>query len=132
MWGRIQWVMVLVSIVFIATVLELVRRRRLKEEYSLLWLFAGAVMMILSVFRPLLEKVAAFLGIFYAPSALFLVTALIAMAVGLHFTAVISKLTDQNRILAQRLALLEASQADNASASRGAATSSKGTTGGLE
>jgi len=101
--------MVLVSIAFIVTVLELVRRRRLKEEYSLLWLFAGAVMMILSVFRPLLERVAAFLGIFYAPSALFLVTALIAMAVGLHFTAVISKLTDQNRILAQRIALLEAS-----------------------
>jgi hypothetical protein len=106
--------MVLVSIAFVAVVLELVRRRRLKEEYSLLWLLAGAVMMILSVFRPLLERVAAFLGIFYAPSALFLVTALIAMAVGLHFTAVISTLTDQNRILAQRVALLEAALGDAA------------------
>ncbi len=107
MWGRIQIVMVIVAIVFIASVLELIRRRRIKEEYSLLWLLAGVVVLTLSIFRSFLEDVAAAMGIYYAPSAMFLVAGLLGMALGLHVTAVISRLSDQNRILAERLALLE-------------------------
>ena len=109
MWGRVQIFMIVVAIVFLVSVLELIRRRQLKEEYSLLWLVAGGVVLILSVARPLLENIAALLGVYYAPSALFLVGGLMAMVLGLHFTAVISRLTDQNRILAQRMALLEES-----------------------
>lgn len=107
MWGRVEWVMIVVTLLFIFSVLELIRRRRLKEEYSLLWLLAGVVMLVLTVGRPLLDVLAAAIGIYYAPSALFLVAGLLAMALGLHFTAVISTLTDQNRVLAQRLAILE-------------------------
>jgi len=107
--GRIQVFMIVVAIVFLVSVLELIRRRRLKEEYSILWLVAGGVVLILSIIRPLLEDIAALLGIYYAPSALFLVGGLLAMVLGLHFTTVISKLTDQNRILAQKLALLDES-----------------------
>lgn len=107
MWGRIQWVMVLISIAFLVTVFELIRRRRLKEEYSLLWLIAGGGLLVLSVGRPLLEDVAALLGIVYAPSAMFLLGGLGAMAIGLHLTMVSSRLSDQNRALAQRMALLE-------------------------
>lgn len=107
MWGRVEWVMIVVTLLFVFSVLELIRRRRLKEEYSLLWLLAGAVMLTLTVARPLLDVLAAAIGIYYAPSALFLVAGLLAMAMGLHFTAVISTLTDQNRTLAQRLAILE-------------------------
>jgi hypothetical protein len=107
MWGRTEWVMIAVGIVFILSVLELVRRRRLKEEYSLLWLLAGGVMVVLTVARPLLEVIARALGIHYAPSALFLVVGLVGMALGLHLTAVISTLTDQSRVLAQRVAILE-------------------------
>jgi len=107
MWGRIQWVMVIVAVIFFLMILELIRRRRLKEEYSLLWLGAGGVLIILSVARPLLEKIAAMLGIDYAPSAMFLIAGLMGMALGIHLTMVISKLTDQNRKLAQRLAILE-------------------------
>jgi hypothetical protein len=99
--------MVLLSIAFVAMVLELIRRRRLKEEYSLLWLAAGGGLLVLSVGRPLLDEIAALLGIYYAPSAMFLLGGLGAMAIGLHLTMVISRLTDQNRALAQRLALLE-------------------------
>jgi len=99
--------MIIVAVLFILSVLELIRRRRLKEEYSLLWLLAGAIMLVLTVARPLLEVLARAIGIYYAPSALFLVAGLLAMATGLHFTTVISSLTDQNRILAQRLAILE-------------------------
>lgn len=107
MWGRVEWVMIAVTLLFILSVLELIRRRRLKEEYSLLWLLAGTVMLVLTIARPLLEVLATAIGIYYAPSALFLVAGLLAMAMGLHFTAVISLLTDQNRILAQRIAILE-------------------------
>lgn len=107
MWGRTEWVMMSAGVVFLVAVLEMIRRRRLKEEYSLLWLLAGGVMLVLTVARPLLEVIAAALGIFYAPSALFLVAGLLAMALGLHLTAVISTLTDQSRVLAQRIAILE-------------------------
>jgi hypothetical protein len=107
MLGRVQWVMIIVAVAFLLSVLELIRRRRLKEEYSILWLVAGGVVLILSIARPFLEEIARLLGIFYAPSALFLIAGLIGMVIALHFTMVISRLTDENRALAQRIALLE-------------------------
>jgi hypothetical protein len=107
MWGRTEWVMITVGVVFLLSVLEMIRRRRLKEEYALLWLLAGGVVLVLTVARPWLDVIAAVLGIYYAPSALFMIAGLIAMALGLHLTSVISMLTDQNRVLAQRIAILE-------------------------
>jgi hypothetical protein len=98
--------MIIVAVAFLLTILELIRRRRLKEEYSILWLVAGGVVLILSIARSFLEEIARLLGIFYAPSALFLVAGLIGMVIALHFTMVISRLTDENRALAQRIALL--------------------------
>ena len=89
-------------------VLELIRRRRLRERYALLWLLTAGVMLTLSVWRSGLDTIAGLVGIHYAPSALFAVAALFAVVVLLHYSTVISRLSDENAILAQRLALLEA------------------------
>jgi hypothetical protein len=100
----------LLAIVGSATVLflvfELIRRGRLKERYSLLWLAAGVVLLVLSVFRGLLEAFARLVGIYYPPSLLFLVAFVFLLLITLHFSAVISGLAEKNKHLAQEIALL--------------------------
>ncbi len=87
-------------------VLELVRRRHLREEYALLWLATGVVLLLLSLSRPLLDTLASLTGIFYPPSALFLVALLFVLTILLHFSVILTRLSQQNRELAQQLALL--------------------------
>jgi hypothetical protein len=87
-------------------VLELVRRRRLKEEYSLLWLATAAALIILSLSRPTLDTLASTVGIIYPPSALFLVAMIFVLFILLHYSVVLTRLTQENKENAQQLALL--------------------------
>ena len=99
------------SILLILVVLELIRSRRLRERYALLWLATGTVLLVLSAWRGGLNTIAGWLGVTgYPPAVLFAVATLFILAVLLHYSTVISKLADQNVILAQRLALLEQRQ----------------------
>jgi hypothetical protein len=104
---RIQIVAVAVTGGLFFLVFELVRRRRLMERYALLWLFSTAVLLGLAVWRGLLERVASTVGIYYAPSALFAVAFAFVLALLLHFSLVISRLADQNKVLAQKLGMLQ-------------------------
>lgn len=88
-------------------IVELVRSRRLQERYALLWLLTGAVLLVFALWRGALIKVSDVVGINYPPSALFVMAAFFILLVLLHYSTVISKLADQNVILAQRIALLE-------------------------
>jgi len=95
-------------VLFLLVILELIRSRRLRERYALLWLASGIVLLALSLWRGGLNTIAAWFGIrSYPPAVLFAVGALFVLAVLLHYSTVISRLSDQNTILAQRLALLE-------------------------
>ncbi len=105
--NRIQIVAILGFAALFLTVFELVRRRRLMERYALLWLFSTAVLLALSVWRNLLERFADTVGIFYAPSALFAVAFGFVLLLLLHFSLVISRLADQNKVLAQKLGQLQ-------------------------
>jgi hypothetical protein len=87
-------------------VVELIRRGRLKEKYSLLWILSGGVLLIFSSSRDVLEYVSRLLGIFYPPSLLFLVAFLFLLLITLHFSVVISGLSEKNKHLAQEMALL--------------------------
>jgi len=105
---RVSIVGVTASLLLILVVLELVRGRRLKERYALLWLATGAVLLVLSAWRGGLNTVAGWLGVTgYPPAVLFAVATLFILLVLLHYSTVISKLTDENVELAQRIALLE-------------------------
>lgn len=88
-------------------VLELVRRRALLERYALLWLFSALVLLVLAVWRGGLERVADVLGIAEAPNALFFLGFAAVLVLLLHFSVAVSRLADQSKILAQRVALLE-------------------------
>jgi hypothetical protein len=105
---RIQIVAVLVSAVLLLAILELVRRRRLLERYAILWLLSATVLLALAAWKGLLLKVASAVGIYYAPSALFVVAFGFILVLLLHFSVAVSRLAEQSKVLAQRLALLEA------------------------
>ena len=98
----------LASFALVLVVLELIRSRRLRERYALLWLATGLVLTGLSAWREGLNTIAGWVGVrSYPPAVLFAVGILFILAVLLHYSTVISKLTDENVELAQRIALLE-------------------------
>jgi cell division protein FtsW (lipid II flippase) len=95
------------SLALVVVVLELIRSRRLRERYALLWLLTGIVLAVLCAWREGLNTMAGWVGIrSYPPAVLFAVGILFILAVLLHYSTVISRLSDQNVLLAQRLALL--------------------------
>ena len=94
------------SLIALLVVLELVRRRRLREEYSLLWLATAIVMLVVGVWRDLLHSLADLVNIEYPPNLLFLLAALFLLFIQLYFSTVITKLTQENKEIAQQLALL--------------------------
>jgi hypothetical protein len=88
-------------------VIELIRRNRLKERYSLIWLAASIALMVFSVWRGLLHFIALKLGIYYPPSLLFLLGIVFLIALLLHFSTVISSQSEQNKRLAQEIGALK-------------------------
>ena len=93
--------------ILLLVIFELMRTRRLQERYALLWLLTGIVLLVLALWRGALGLLADAVGIAYPPSALFVLAAFFILIVLLHYSTVISKLSEQNIKLAQRLALLE-------------------------
>ena len=103
----------LASLVLLLVVFELIRSRRLRERYALLWLLTGIVLVVLSAWRGGLNTIAGWVGVRgYPPAVLFAVGLLFVILVLLHYSTVISRLSDQNTTLAQRLALLESRLTD--------------------
>ena len=106
---RISIAASIAALLLLLVVLELIRGRRLKERYALLWLVTGVVLLVLSAWRGGLNTIAGWLGVTgYPPAILFAVATLFVILVLLHYSTVLSKLTDQTVLLAQRVALLEA------------------------
>jgi cell division protein FtsW (lipid II flippase) len=105
---KVSLVAAAASLLLLVIVFELIRSRRLRERYALLWLLTGLVLLALSAWRGGLNTLAGWVGVqTYPPAVLFAVALLFVLAVLLHYSTVISKVTDQNVILAQRVALLE-------------------------
>lgn len=105
---RVQVVAVIAAFALAILILELVRRRRLNERYALLWLFSASIILVLAVWEGLLARVASLLGIAYPPNALFLIAVGFILLLLLSMSTALSRLQGQTRILAQRLAILEA------------------------
>jgi hypothetical protein len=107
---RIQLVAIGGTLVLFLIVLELVRRRRLLERYALVWLGSALVLLALGIWQGLLGKIANAIGVFYPPTALFVIAFGFILLLLLHFSTAVSRLTDQSKVLAQRLALMEQRQ----------------------
>jgi hypothetical protein len=105
--SRLTFVAAVAVVLVLGAIIELIRRHRLQERYALLWIATGSVMLLLALWRGALHAFAELVGIAYPPSALFMVAGLFVLVVLLHYSTVLSRLSEQNKALAQRLALLE-------------------------
>lgn len=103
---KIQWLGIIFSLIILLSVFFLVRERLLKEKYSLIWFVIGLFMLIVSLFRNLLDGFSDLIGVYYAPSAFFSLLIAGAYLLLLNMSVSISHLKAQNKALTQELGLL--------------------------
>ena len=103
----IQIISIAVSLIILITVIELIRRGVFKERYALLWLFSSIFLLLISFWRNLLHYLAGVFGFFYPPSFLFLVGLGFLLLISLHFSVVISNLSEKNKKLAQEYSIMK-------------------------
>jgi len=104
----INVLIIVVAVLIALTVILYVRRWRLKEQYSLLWLVLAVAMVVPASAPGLVEWFADRLDVFYAPALLFFFALAFVAVMLFHYSLEISRLSDQNRELAQELGLLRA------------------------
>jgi hypothetical protein len=104
---RIEVVALVCCFGLFGLILELVRRKKIKERYSLLWLGLTVSLFFLTIKRDWLTLLSNQLGIFYPPSALFLVLIFFMILILIHFSMVLSQLLHQHQQLIQKISLLE-------------------------
>jgi len=104
---RNKVVALVVGLWMLFLIIELVRRRKLREEYSWLWLMTGSGILLLTLWFDLLKWMTHLVGAISPSSTIFLFAFLFLIFISLHFSVAISKLTDRNKELAQQYALLE-------------------------
>src|SRR3954462_8769377 len=100
---RIQLLAIIGSAAMLVFVLELVRRKAFMERYALLWLLSAIVLLGLSIWKGALERIAHTLGIFSPPNALFVIAFGFVLILLLSFSLAVSRLSNQTKVLAQRL-----------------------------
>ena len=104
---RIEILSICASLALFLYILEMVRRRSLREEYSILWLSGSVIVLVLSWKQDWLERLSAWVGIAYPPSLLFLIGMLFIVLILIHFSITISKLQQMNKKMAQEIALMK-------------------------
>ena len=98
-------------------VIELVRRRKLKEEYSLLWVLTAIGVLIVSIFFGLLEHLTSAIGAISPASTLFFFGLLFCLVLLLHFTVRISSLERRLTALIQEVGIMAVKEPDETGAS---------------
>ena len=104
---KTQYIAIAASILLFLYIFYLVRNKRIKEEYSLLWLFSSIILISFSIWRDGLEYFAQLVGIAYPPAALFLILLLAIFLILIEFSVIISTLSDRNKTLAQEIGILK-------------------------
>ncbi len=109
---RVQIVAALAAVFVMIFILELVRGKKLREEYSILWVAAAALMLLVAVWKELLFSVARFLGVFNANSLLFFLGFIFVMIYLVHLSVKVSMLTESSKEYSQHIGLLKAELED--------------------
>ena len=97
-----------IALVLLLVILEVVRRRRLSENYALLWIGVGVAGLLLGLARPLVDRVASDVGIVYGTSLVFALALVFLLIVCINLSVHVSKLEERVETLAQEVALLSA------------------------
>lgn len=104
---RLQIIAIIMTVIFMVFIFRLIVKGKLREEYSFIWIICAALLLLFSIWRNGLDVIAKLLGIFYAPSLIF-IGAIFAIVVFLvHLSVVNSRLHKQIKDLTQEMALLK-------------------------
>jgi len=96
---------VLMALGLLFFIIEVVRRRKLREEYAWLWIMVGAIVLLLSLWENLLNALSRLIGIQLPANTVFYFGLMFMIFINLHFSVKISLLTNQVKRLTQELAL---------------------------
>lgn len=105
--NRVQVISILVTLVLMFITFELVRKRRISERYAVLWFGAELVLLVFAVFEKVLFLVAGLVGIVYPPAVLIPILMFFVIALSLHFSIVVSRLSNENKKLAQEISFIK-------------------------
>jgi len=104
---RLNVFAVIGSILLLLVILELVRRKYLRERYSLIWIVTGSLFLIFSIKMDILYGISRFLGFSVPSNALFFLGVLFLLLISLGLSVITSRLAEKNRTLTQELVLLK-------------------------
>lgn len=104
---RVQVVSIIAAVLVLLIIFSLVRAKKLQENYAVLWIISGFSLLIIAIFTDILNVVADIVGIYYPPAVLIPATIGIIVMLSLHFSVVISRLSQENRALSRKVALIE-------------------------
>ncbi len=103
----IHFTAIIGSVVLLVIILELVRRRYLRERYALLWILTGFLFLVLALWSNLLDELSRFLGFAVVSNALFFFGIIFLLLIILGLSVITSRLSDKNKILTQEFVLLK-------------------------
>lgn len=109
---NVYTISIIFSVTFLLIVIELVRKNKIQERYSLLWIFMSIVLLILSISPIFINTLARWLGIVNPPSLLFLFGLVYLIIYNVHITTVVSKQSEKITRLSQELALMKYQKGD--------------------
>jgi hypothetical protein len=110
---KIQLISIIGSLLFIFFIIRLIHKGKLREEYAIVWLVCTVVLIFFALWRNGLEIIARLLGVFYAPSIIFLGAIFAIIIFLVHISIVSSKQHKQIKELAQEIALLKRKELEN-------------------
>lgn len=105
--AQTQTIAIITSFLFLLLILFLIHRKRIKEEYSLLWIIFAIVFIVFSFWIEALDYIAQLMGVSYPPAALFMILLIAVFLILIEFSIIISKLSDKNKTLAQEIGLIK-------------------------
>lgn len=104
---NVYTISIIFSMVFLFIIIELVRKRKLQEKYSILWIFMSIILIVLSSTPKVINKLAKLLDIKNAPSFLFLFGLVYLIIYNLHITVVVSLQSEKITRLTQEIGLIK-------------------------
>ena len=109
---RIQMELLAASVLLLVVVFELVRRRKLTEEYSFLWIFAALALLVVSIRQDVLSTAARWLGVANPPAVLLIVLVATVFIASLCLSVIVSRQRQQIERLIEETAILSAELRD--------------------
>jgi hypothetical protein len=103
----IQIISIVFSVLLLGVIFTLIRKKKLREEYAILWVMIAVLFLALSVFRGMIDGVSRLMGIKYQPASLFLILFGCLFLLGFHFSLVISDLKKKLNDMARVVAILQ-------------------------